>query len=161
MVKNKEDYNFKTDIKVGEKGEKEIIKDLEKIGGECIYENKDINFDLVIFFRDKGILTTYEVKTDVFCKPKNDTGNMFIEFECRGKMSGISVTKSEWFVTYYPFLEQAWYIKTEELKNLIKYNNFRRTELSGDSGSNTKGVLIPREIYKKHFKVRNLTCPYE
>lgn len=157
MDKEKKDYNFNTDITVGEIGEGVIKRDLMSVGGTCIYENKDINFDLVMLFSNTGKVATYEIKTDVYCKPDKDTGNMFIEFECRGKDSGVMASKAEWFVTYYPFLKQAWYISMEDLRNLIYYNNFRKTSFSGDIGSNTKGYLIPRNDYKHLFKVRTIT----
>lgn len=151
--KQKEDYNFNTDIKVGESGEKVIIEDLLSMGATFIKDNKDINFDILMTVPKE---VTYEIKTDVYCKPTKDTGNMFIEYECRGKSSGINVTKADWFVTYYPYLNQAWYIDTNELRNLIKYNNFKETTFSGDLGSNTKGYLIPRMQYKRFFKVRKI-----
>lgn len=159
--KKVEDYNFNDDIIVGEKGEGIILKDLEKMGAKFISDNKDIKYDLIMEVPQKPKQITYEIKTDVFCKPGKDTGNMFIEYECRGKLSGINATKSDWFVTYYPFLKTAWYIETNELRNLIKYNNFRETSFSGDQGSNTKGYLIPREAYKRFFIVRNIDTNLE
>ena len=95
-----------------------------------------------------------EIKTDVFCKPHNDTGNIFVEFECRGKESGIMVTEAKWFVTYFKHLNEIWYIKTSELLSLIETSNFRTTQFSGDSGSNTKGYLIPRYAFKEKFIIR-------
>ena len=156
MQKEKTDYNFNTDITVGERGEEVIKRYLESIGGKVLYENKDINFDLVVLFNQTAAVNTYEIKTDVYCKPHNDTGNMFIEYECRGKASGIMASKADWFVTYYPYLNQVWFIKISELKNLIKYNNFRETSFYGDIGSNTKGYLIPRQAYKRFFKIRTI-----
>jgi hypothetical protein len=99
---------------------------------------------------------SYEIKTDVFCKPYLDTGNIFIEFECRGSDSGISVSEADWFVTYFQHFREIWYIKTDKLKKLIINNNFKKTELSGDLNSNTKGYLIPRYQFKKYFKVRTI-----
>ena len=49
-------------------------------------------------------LVTYEVKTDFKCAPLFDTGNLFIEYECRNKPSGISISQSDWFVTYFIYL---------------------------------------------------------
>jgi hypothetical protein len=80
---------------------------------------------------------------------------MFIEKECRGKLSGISVTKSKWFVIYYPYLQKAWFIRTNSLKKLIDDNNFY-VATGGDPGSNTKGYLIKRNYFQKHFKVKNI-----
>lgn len=154
--KKKEDYNFKTDIEIGERGEEIISKDLEKMGANFITDNKDIEYDLMMEVPQKPKKVRYEIKTDIFCKPNNDTGNLFIEYECRDKPSGINATKADWFVMFYPYLKSAWYIETSELKKLIKYNNFRKTSFSGDEDSNTKGYLIPREAYRRFFIVRKI-----
>lgn len=146
------EYNFNDDIIVGEEGEQVVLNDLIKKGGEFIKFNKDNKFDLLLSVKVPKKVK-YEIKTDVFCKPNNDTGNMFIEFECRGKQSGIEVTEADWFVMYYKYLNEIWYIKTEELKKLLYYNDFKITSFSGDEGSNTKGYLIPRNKYKKHFTI--------
>jgi hypothetical protein len=83
-----------------------------------------------------------------------DTGNIFIEFESRGKDSGITVTTAEWFVTYFKHFNEIWYIKSNKLRKLISENDFKKHTDSGDLGSNTKGYLIPRYQFKKYFKVR-------
>ena len=145
-------YNFNKDLAIGEKGEKDVLFDLESMGAKFIDDNKDNCYDLLV--EKGGIQLKYEIKTDVYCFPQFDTGNMFIEFECRGKFSGINVTKSEWFVMYFKHFDELWYIKTEKLKSIIKDNDFKITEFSGDSGSNTKGYLIPRYQFKTKFKVR-------
>jgi hypothetical protein len=145
-------YNFNKDLIIGEQGERTVTQDLESIGAKLITDNKNNSHDLIV--EKNGIQLKYEIKTDVFCFPQFDTGNMFIEFECRGKKSGIEVTTADWFVMYYKYLKEIWYIKTDELKKLINDNQFFETEFSGDQNSNTKGYLIPREQYKKHFIVR-------
>ena len=147
-------YNFNKDLAIGEKGEKVVLFDLESMGAKFIDDNKDNCYDLLV--EKGGIQLKYEIKTDVYCFPQFDTGNMFIEFECRGKTSGIEVTKADWFVMHYKYLKEIWYIKTNELKELIKNNQFFKTEFSGDQNSNTKGYLIPREEYKEYFIVRRV-----
>jgi hypothetical protein len=102
-------------------------------------------------------------KTDVFCVPDTiingrtirgkDTGNIFIEFSCRGKDSGVKVTQADWFVYYYKFLGELWLIKVGELKDLITNNNFK-VGVGGDPGSNSSGYLIPRKKFRDNFLVR-------
>jgi len=147
-------YDFKKDVIVGEKGEHTVIKDLISLGAKFISDNKDYRFDVMMNINEEDI--KYEIKTDLFCKPDKDTNNLFVEFECRGKKSGIEVTEAKWFVTYFIHLNQIWYIQTDVLKKIISDNKFRQTEFSGDSGSNTKGWLIPRYQFKKHFIVRRI-----
>tara|TARA_R110000868_G_scaffold203969_4_gene451924 strand:- start:4734 stop:5192 length:459 start_codon:yes stop_codon:yes gene_type:complete len=149
-------YDFKQDLVVGEQGETVIMDDLISLGAKFIDDNKDNKYDLLMEKGGKQI--KYEIKTDVYCKPTYDTGNMFIEFECRGKASGILVTQANWFVMYYKHLKEAWYIKTEDLKNIVENedNNIRITQFSGDSGSNTRGYLVPRHKYQEKFIVRTI-----
>lgn len=147
-------YDFKKDITVGEMGETIIVKDLESVGAQFISDNKDNKFD-ILMETPKGP-QKYEIKTDVFCKPDRDTGNLFIEYECRGKTSGFEVTEAEWFVTLFPYLREAWYIKTDDLRELIKNNNFKTVQFSGDANSNTKGYLIKRNLFKESFTVRDI-----
>lgn len=147
-------YNFNQDIILGEEGEKEVVEYLEKLGAKFIGYNKNNSHDLI--FDYKGEEVSYEVKTDVYCLPNRDTGNLFVEFECRGKESGIMVTKAKWFVNYFKFLKEIWFIKSEDLRNLINENNFYQTSNSGDKGSNTKGYLIKRKDFKKYFIVKKI-----
>ena len=145
-------YNFKSDLELGEIGEGIVRRDLELLGGVFIKDNKDINYDLVMKTPKGDVI--YEIKTDVYCHPDKDTGNMFVEYECRGKKSGISVSKSDYFVMLFLHMDEIWYIKTNKLKKLIQENDIKTTEKAGDVGSNTKGYLIPRYKFKKKFIIR-------
>ncbi len=148
-------YDFKKDLNEGNKGENLVIEHLKKLGSTLISKNNDNRFDALIERNGKRI--KYEIKTDVFCKPSFDTGNLFVEVECRGKASGIEVTEAEWFVTYYKHLNEIWYIKTQDLKDLIETNkkNFIFKTFSGDKGSNTKGWLVPRWKFTEDFQIYN------
>lgn len=143
--------NFKDDLTLSSTGEFEVRIFLEKNGLKYVSSNNDNKYDLVMSKNEK--IYMYEIKTDFKCAPLFDTGNLFIEFECRKKPSGISVTKSDWFVTYFIYLKEIWFIKSEKLKNLIKDNNFPIFIDAGDINSETKGYLIKREEFKKHFHV--------
>lgn len=151
-------YDFKKDINIGEAGEVIVRLDLESLGGVFISDNKDNKYDLLMKIPIKNSSgykdVSYEIKTDVYCRPDIDTGNLFVEYECRGSDSGISVSEADWFVTYFKHFREIWYIRTDKLKKLISDNEFKKTELSGDLNSNTKGYLIPRYQFKKHFNVR-------
>ena len=146
-------YNFNKDLNEGEKGEKLVIEHLKKLGGTLLTDNKDNRFDAII--ERKGKILKYEIKTDFFCKPTYDTGNIFVEVECRGKKSGIMVSEADWFVTYYKYLNEIWYIKTKDMIKLIEENKqtliFK--PMSGDKDSNTKGWLVPRWRFFKEFKI--------
>lgn len=146
-------YSFNEDITDGERGESIVRRDLESRGAIFISDNKDFRYDLSMILPNKKE-AKFEIKTDVFITPEKDTRNMFIEYECRGKASGIAVTKADFFVTYYANLNEIWYISTNKLINILKNNDIRTTKFSGDAGSNTKGYLLPRYKFKDCFKVR-------
>lgn len=158
---------FNLDLPLGKKGEM-VISDLfyQKYNLKTTSFNDNNKFDFNCVIKNKNY--TVEVKTDVWCIPSKiikmkfgdvlvegrDSGNIFIETECRGKLSGINVSQSDIFVYYYPLLKQAWIIKTKKLKKLIQNNDFEFKENNvGDEGSNTKGYVIPREKYSEHFKI--------
>ena len=146
-------YKFNKDLIEGEEGELVVIEQLKNFGATLIHQNKDNRYDVLVERNGKNI--KYEIKTDVYCKPDRDTGNMFIETECRGKKSGINVTQAEWFVYFYPLLDEIWYIKTKDLLNLIQenVNTLRFHKNGGDPGSRTKGWLIPRKRFLESFIV--------
>lgn len=147
-------YDFKKDLLLGVVGEG-VVKDfLVSKGGVYLESNNDNKFDLKILKNDREI--TYEIKTDVYCSPKNDTGNIFIEFECRNKPSGISVSEADWFVTYFKNLNQLWFIKTEKLKNLIEESTLSVIRNVGDKNSKTGGYLMNRERFKEYFNIYNI-----
>ena len=142
---------FRSDLKLGNEGEDVIIKFLESKGHKYLDSNNDNKYDIKML--TKGKETTYEIKTDVKCAPLFDTGNIFIEFESRGKASGIAVTQAKWFVTYFKYLNELWFIKSDELKTLINNNDFPIFRDAGDIGSATHGYLIKRKNFKEHFYV--------
>ena len=151
-------YSFRKDIVEGEEGERFVTNCLcETFGAKLISDNKTNSHDVLIEFpeRDNSIWSgtlSLEIKTDVLIKPTRDTGNMFIEYECRGKPSGISVTQADMFITYFKNLNEIWVITTVKLKELLNTENFRSVGNAGDEGSKTCGYLIPRMKYRNHFK---------
>jgi hypothetical protein len=147
-------YDFNDDIIVGEDGEDVVINDLIDLGATLVKKNKDNRYDVIMNIKNNDV--KYEIKTDVFCKPEYDTGNIFLEYECRGKFSGLLVTQAKWFVTYFKHLNEIWYIQTDVLKKIIVKNKIPKVEFAGDEGSNTKGWLLPRYQYRKHFIVRKV-----
>lgn len=141
--------DFNKDLSLGNKGENIVKKFLIDNGCKEIENNNDNKYDLKLLKNNRQI--TYEIKTDFKCAPLFDTGNIFIEFECRNKLSGISVTKADWFVTYFIHLNEIWFIKTTKLKKLISDNNSQIFTDAGDLNSQTKGYLINRKKFRSYF----------
>ena len=158
------EYSFRKDIVEGEEGEDFIIDFLTQgWKGQLLEKKKDYTWDFKMEF-PSGV-QTFESKTDVFCIPPReingkkvpgrDTGNIFIEFSCRDKDSGIRVTQADWFVYYFKYLGELWFIKVEDLKRLLEENDFR-VGVGGDPGSNSMGYLIPRRMFRDKFLYRKV-----
>lgn len=147
----KGEYDFKKDLAKGIEGEDMIIRYMQNLGFTFVDKCSDNRYDFSMLYN--GIVYTYELKTDMYCSRENDTGNMVIEVESRGRKSGISVTQADFFVTYFPHLGEIWNIKTSDLRNVIENNDLPLKEGKGDPGSNTKFYLIKKEKYKQNFKI--------
>jgi hypothetical protein len=143
--------NFKKDLVLGNDGEDVVNAFLQINGAKYLNSNNDNKYDLKMLVKNKT--KTYEIKTDVVCSPQKDTGNLFVEFQCRNKPSGIKVTEADWFVTYFKYLNEIWFIKTKDLKNLINEKDFHVIKNAGDVGSKTHGYLINRKKFKDKFHV--------
>ena len=108
-----------------------------------IHTKASPNFDLDLKFGQEKDNEPLECKCDKRCI---DTGNVFVEFEDRGKPSGISITKS----TFYAFClykkerekKQIWVlIPTEILKKLMKKYPVK----SGGDNWEARGHIIPKQ----------------
>lgn len=79
-----------------------------------------------------------EVKTDF---KASKTGNLFIEYESRGKKSGISTSEAEWYC--FSINGQFILIESFKLKNLCRRHlGSNRDRLGGDNNT-SKGILLP------------------
>ena len=145
----------------GHKGEEAVRHFCETVLDlRWIRYNDDSAFDILLR-DDEYNLITYEVKTDLVEKnwDEDGTGNMAIEYKCRGKKSGIRKTKAMYFAYYIPNVrdKQLWVIEVEDLKNLLKTCVSKRVsggETYYDSDEKvTRCFLIDRYRYKKHFDV--------
>lgn len=59
---------------------------------------------------------TIEVKTDFRCQ---DTGNIYFEYKCKGKPSGLATTKADWFVIAVGTVMTV--LSTAELRNYLRH----------------------------------------
>jgi len=112
-------YNndFKYDLKIGQVKEKQLAEILN----------------------DKTIEVKYDLKA-------LETGNVYVEYQSRGKPSGISTSEAE----YYCFAFGGTYhlIATIDLKRRCrKYLETSRDKKGGDSNT-SKGILLPlKELF--------------
>ena len=145
----------------GHKGEEAVRHFCETVLDlRWIRYNDDSAFDILLR-DDEYNLITYEVKTDLFEKDwgEGGTGNMAIEYKCRGKKSGIRKTKAMYFAYYIPNVrdKQLWVISVKNLKELLTTCVSKRVsggETYYDSDEKvTRCFLIDRYRYRKHFDV--------
>ena len=103
-----------------------------------IFENK-----LSDIFKNKKV----EVKTERNMWRK--TGNIAFEYECRGKMSGISVTQADWWCHILADDEEVnamLMVPTDKMKTLAR-KHFKKKKIGGDD-KQSKFVLIPlKEVF--------------
>ncbi len=141
-------YDFNKDLKDGQDAEnevKELLKNHFKVGDDDIESSSSKGFDIKIISQN----LTFEVKNDLMAEK---TGNIAIEYECRGKPSGLAVTTADYWVYKYKNrgsnIDKFGKIEIRKLKEFLRQNwgtsNYRyRIVTGGDAGSNTKMILIP------------------
>jgi len=112
--------NFKKDLELGQEIEKiaqeKLINHLNN-NITIINTNNDFKYDFKLSNNLK-----YEVKYD---RMSIITGNIFIEFYCRGKLSGISTSESDFYIIAYTD-KDLYLIETETLKKLINNKEYMR-----------------------------------
>jgi hypothetical protein len=108
--------NFDIDFAVGQQGELFMTHVLRSLGTERI-----------------------EVKTDQMA---GQTGNVYIEYECRGRQSGIATTKAEFWAWVLP--GDVLVVARVALVREVARAYFRAGRTHCPRGSHpTKGVLVP------------------
>jgi len=117
--------DFKKDLNLGQEGEKRAAK---------IFEIP---------------VTGIEVKDD---QQALYTGNLFIEYESRGKKSGISTTEAEVIFFLIKGSAGGLFFYTEELKKILRPLIKTHTIVGGDNNT-SKGILISiSELMKLRVK---------
>lgn len=142
-------YDFKLDLPIAQKTEHEVSELFlkhygHKTLGMCYTKYYDILLET-----KKGKAFTVEVKEDFTCER---TGNVGLEFECRGRPSGISVTEASHYVYKIHTLKGIMFfiIKTDDLKDMIAKHEYRRIVSGGDKGSNSMNYLFDLKVFTSH-----------
>ena len=150
---------FEEDLQKATTTEKEVAGYLKEIyekryGKEVnVALNDDYKFDIRLSMDSQEV--TVEVKEDF---QAGKTGNIAVEYECRGKPSGIAVTKAD-FIAYkvhYRGRYKIYYIPTQKLKEMIREKLFHRRVTGGDPGSNTKMYLFKAKVFDDNFGKRDI-----
>ena len=82
-----------------------------------------------------------EVKNDNII---HKTGNLFIEYESRGKPSGLATTEANYWIYRMSKLNSALILPTDTLKNVCRiYYKEKKYLRQGGDNNTSKGFLIP------------------
>ena len=153
--------NFEKDLADGQKGEKAVRHFVETVMHKTFVKfNDDSAYD-ILFQNPYEEPVTFEVKTDYWEKniDEGGSGNIVIEYKCRGKPSGIGVTKAKYFVYYLVNVsdKHIWIIETEKLKKLIEDSKFPKKRVGETNYDNEKKTswcwMLPRFGLIEHFDV--------
>jgi hypothetical protein len=110
--------------------------------------NNDFRFDLEIGKSYETQLAELigqriEVKRDFKAL---ETGNIFIEYESRGKPSGLATTQADYWC-YWLSDEHCILIKTEKLKELCRKFLYTNRDVLGGDSNTSKGILLPTKKF--------------
>lgn len=145
-------YDFKTDLKISQKTEKQISEFLfSKFGIKTLEFCNNKDYDLKVDIPKLGI-KTIEIKEDFSCQR---TGNVGLEYECRGKPSGIETSKADYYLykVHKPDgVKSLYIISTDKLKKMVENKLFFRTVVGGDVGSGSKNYLFKLNIIIQNFR---------
>jgi len=133
---------FKDCLKLGFHYEELAVNYFKSIGYNHIldsnYKNKCSEYDILI--SKDNIEKKIEVKSD---RLSSKTGNIFIEYECNSKPSGITTSESDLYI--YFIIKNIGYdmyiIPTNGLRELIKDKKYFRVVSGGDKNY-SKGYLF-------------------
>ena len=131
---------FQSDLALGKVYEQLAIKYLKQ-KGEALLDYPEGYCKQYDFITDKS---SYEVKAD---RMTHKTGNLFIEYECSGKPSGLSTTDAKYWFYFILMPEngyRAYKIPTEFLKGVAEAG---RTVNGGD-GWRSKGYLCNESWFR-------------
>jgi hypothetical protein len=143
-------YDFDTDLPIAVQTEREVADILRRVYKAVILDYCHTNaYDIRARVNDKEF--TFEVKEDFTCER---TGNVGVEFECRGKPSGVSISKADYYIykIHSKYGIKFYLYKTSQLKAMIANNLFFRTVKGGDVGSNSMNYLFDYDTFTRYGK---------
>ena len=150
-------YDFKKDVVIAEKTQIQIAKYLEKTQGMKFLDESSVakgnhaDYDIRMLTPGQREITI-EIKEDFTCER---TGNVGVEYECRGYPSGINRSKADFYMykIHRPDSKVGLYVvQTSKLKQMIADELYFRTVVGGDPGSNSKCYLFKLDVIANNFK---------
>ena len=143
--------NFNNNLSFANAGEKEVAKLLSKYNFKIISYNNDYRYD-ILCETTQGKETTIEVKEDVRAE---DTGNVVIEYESRGKPSGIQTSCADFWVFRVHQKDDIFHYmyKTENVKKLIREKKYFSDRQMQHTDSKNKLYFFKVKIIRENSDV--------
>ncbi len=136
---------FQTDLENGKKGERHVAEFLKKqtsaISISRAFAGKA--HDFVLSYKD-GTKISYETKTD-FLAAK--TGNIYFEYECSNKPSGLTATKANKWAILIPSDQTILVFCPQKMWNYLQKSSHKN--LKGGDRKATSGYIVSIEILKE------------
>jgi hypothetical protein len=139
--------SFHKDLAYGEEGERLVFENFKKHGWKLVCDDGYKGYDFRMEHTKTGIVRTIEVKRD---RRAQDTGNVFLEYRCRGKDSGIAVSDAEIWVFLIGDDSEMLAIFRSELKALT----VGCRQVKGGDAYKSEGFLVPVESIRKQQQAR-------
>ena len=111
--------------------------------------NSDFKYDLLTGILDgeswvHSLLENKKIEVKYDGDISNRTGNVYVEYECRGKKSGIATTEADYWV-FKLSGERAIVIGTKQLKGRLRElvsNGMAKSGVKGGDNNLSVGVLV-------------------
>ncbi len=140
-------YNFRQDLKTAKETENDVANILITKYGATILDKNDTNsHDIICDVSGKEFVI--EIKEDFQC---GKTGNVALEYSCRGKPSGIETTKAEYYIYKVHAKNSIDYVMSSvhNLRESIMNKKYFRTVNGGDYNSNSLCYLYKYDEFLK------------
>ena len=151
-------YDFAKDLPIAKKTEKQIAEFLVETQNMKYVGSSDTlpgvrksDFDIRMSW-SSGKQVDIEIKEDFSCAR---TGNVGVECESWGRLSGISISKADFYLykVHQPDgTKRVYIIQTSKLKKMIEDQLYHRIVVGGDPGSNSKNYLFKLKTIMDNFK---------
>lgn len=134
---------FQHDLIEGQRYENNFINQYLK-GYTNITKGNNADYDIKAI-SPVGEEETFEVKTDFGV---HKTGNFYVEYkqgskdESQCRLSGIAISKAEYYVLIGGVEKVTYLIPTSELKDILRNGNFRRVPNAINGDCPTWGLLL-------------------
>ena len=140
--------SFSADLKAGHAGEIVVANCLKKHYGAKSFTRKgsDKTFDFVLTDKNGGTIT-YEVKTDFRAEK---TGNLFFEYRCNKKDSGLTATLAFRWAILIPHLNSVLEFCPKDMWKYLQESKHKN--VNGGDGMRVSGyVVVITDVLKLAF----------